>query len=597
MRTKRVSGLRPTAAPRAARRGARACFAICATALRGGLSIPAGRLRLTRFSRDESGSLLVWGMITLTMVLLLVGVSLDVSRFETTRTRAQSTLDRAVLAAADLSETRDAQTVVDDYFDKAGLSNLQPTAQSEGGDYNEWKRVTGSLDLDVDTWFMKAVGVNQLQSIPAAAAEEAIGTVEISLVLDVSGSMVSSSNKIYDSTTKTYKTRLEMLRPAAQEFVQTMFTNVSGAGTEEGKLLISVVPYAEQVNIGNDLATYLNVSTEHTKAACVDFTESDFSTVAISDSTSLPRTAYADVRPSNYHPSSTTSPYLRECWGYDTTPTSAVLAFSDDEDALTTMIGDLTAEGDTAIDIGAKWGLALLDPAMRDVVSERIDDGKVSTAMADHPLDYNDTDLLKIMVLMTDGENTNTYRLKDPYRSGSSPIVKQDGYYYYYKSNRSSTSKFMCASTSGCKVTTTTTDSKGKTTTTTTSVNFGSWTALSSSYTTLTWPAVWEIWNVDSFSTKIYAKAESAGSSTLFDAAVEHTGNTAKDSRLSEVCQLARDNGVLVFAIAFNAGTNGQTALQDCVTADAYYYDAVGTDIEDAFAGIANSINMLRLTQ
>ena len=44
-------------------------------------------------------------------------------RYETQRTQLQYTLDRAVLAAADLDQTLDPQGVVEDYFSKAGMSD------------------------------------------------------------------------------------------------------------------------------------------------------------------------------------------------------------------------------------------------------------------------------------------------------------------------------------------------------------------------------------------------------------------------------------------------------------------------------------------
>ena len=60
---------------------------------------------------------------------------------------------------------------------------------------------------------------------------ESIGNVEISLVLDVSGSMRNNN-------------RLVNLKRAAKEFVQTMDDN-----TEDGKMSISIVPYSTQVSM------------------------------------------------------------------------------------------------------------------------------------------------------------------------------------------------------------------------------------------------------------------------------------------------------------------------------------------------------------
>lgn len=560
-------------------------------------SLAAAGAHVRRFRQGEDGSILIFGMVLFISILLLVGMSLDVMRFESERTRAQYTLDRAVLAAADISQTVDAQVVVDDYFAKAGVEYFDPVAVATKGTYNEWKKVVGTLNVATDTWFMNMVGVEQLKAPATATAEEKIGNVEISMVLDVSGSM---NNTVYNDKGQNIGTRLSLMRPAAQEFVTTMFTNVSGAGTNQGKLSISLVPYAEQVNLGTTVSSYFNLTTEHTKAACTDFAESDFDTLAITPTQVLPRTAYAWVRSDSS---------FRECTGYDTTATAPVLAFSTSQSTINSAIGALTAEGDTAIDIGAKWGMALLDPAAKPALDAMITAKVADASISGRPFSYTYPDTLKILVLMSDGENTNTYRLMDPYRSGTSPVYKDSSnkYYYYYPSHDSTAYDFYSYDRTQTIQTGTTEvcdwvkhgrkwywecwDEPAYSTT--------SWFSASnlSGETAITWPQVWEVFSVSTFSSGMYAKATGASSSTFYNAAVEHTDYIAKDDRLERVCDAAKAKDVLVFAIAYDATSRGEEALKNCVSASSYYYDAQGTTIADAFAGIANSINMLRLTQ
>lgn len=552
--------------------------------------LAAIRLRARRFRLGEDGSIMIFGLLLFTTILLLVGVSLDLMRFETERTRAQYTLDRAVLAAADISQTVDAQAVVDDYFKKAGVERFKPVATATKGTYNEWKKVVGTLDVATDTWFMNMVGVEQLKTKAAATAEEKIGNVEISMVLDVSGSM---NDTVYDSYGRNVGTKLSLMRPAAQEFVGTMFKNVSGAGTNQGKLSISLVPYAEQVNLGSSFSSHFNLSNEHSRAACVDFSGSDFNTLAISTTQVLPRTAYAYVR--------SNSSTFRECTGYDTTATAPVLAFSTADSAIKSAIGALTAEGDTAIDIGAKWGMALLDPAAKPALDAMITAKTADAAISGRPFSYTYPDTLKIMVLMTDGENTNTYRLMDPYRAGISPVYKDsNGKYYYYRPDRDSSDYDFYSYDRTQNIQTGTVrkcswwscwDEPAYTTT--------SWFRASdlNGEAAITWPQVWEAFTVNTFSSQMYAKATGVGSSVFYNAAVDHANNDTKDDRLDSICSSAKAKNVLIFAIAYDASTRGQAALKDCVSASSYYYDAQGTTIADAFAGIANSINMLRLTQ
>ena len=88
-------------------------------ALRGALST-----RLDGFRKDESGSLLIFSLFVFVAMLCVAGLAVDFMRVETQRVRLQSTLDRAVLAGASLEQTLDSETVVRDYFERAGLSEF-----------------------------------------------------------------------------------------------------------------------------------------------------------------------------------------------------------------------------------------------------------------------------------------------------------------------------------------------------------------------------------------------------------------------------------------------------------------------------------------
>ena len=79
-----------------------------------------GRLarRLYRFKRDESGSIMILAVYMLIMLFMVAGIGIDLMRFERDRSALQYTLDRAVLAAADLEQTLDPTAVVEDYFAK-----------------------------------------------------------------------------------------------------------------------------------------------------------------------------------------------------------------------------------------------------------------------------------------------------------------------------------------------------------------------------------------------------------------------------------------------------------------------------------------------
>ena len=78
------------------------------------------RRRGVGFSKDESGSMTIFGTYLILMMILVCGIGVDLMRNEMERTNVQATMDRAILAAADLDQTLDPEAVVNDYFAKSG---------------------------------------------------------------------------------------------------------------------------------------------------------------------------------------------------------------------------------------------------------------------------------------------------------------------------------------------------------------------------------------------------------------------------------------------------------------------------------------------
>ena len=72
---------------------------------------------------------------------------------------------------------------------------------------------------------------------------------------------------------------------------------------------------------------------------------------------------------------------------------------------------------------------------------------------------------------------------------------------------------------------------------------------------------------------------------------------SAKDQRTKHVCDAAKDEGVIVYSVGFEAPSDGRRVLKGCASSDSHYYDATGLEISDAFTSIASSIRKLRLTQ
>ncbi|MGB3313784.1 MAG: VWA domain-containing protein [Albidovulum sp.] len=525
---------------------------------------------LSRFRREEDGSLIVFGLFCFIIMLLLAGVSLDVMRFEERRTILQATIDRAALASADLQQTLDPKDVVKDYFRKAGL---EPPADDDivvtEGSFGESRRVKISASEQMPTWFMRMVGVNDLKAPAASTAEESVGQIEISLILDVSGSMGRNS-------------RLVNLKPAAKNFVDQMFKSA-----EPGKISISIVPYSTQVSMDAELASYFNLSGEHNSSRCIEFEDSlgDFSTTAVQFGNTVTDRTYQ--RNGHFDPFYRNS-YTRLLNCIDQSY-AEILPFSGDSNALKAKIDSLEANGNTSIDIGMKWGAALLDPSMQDVVDGMIADGSLPSEFSDRPYAFDDNQTLKIIVLMTDGQNTTEYRLEDDFASGDSRLYTNTWYQANYPDSKNQYS-YYDPNRSGNKYYSFRTDSWR-------SQPYGDASGDNGDAVRMTWPQVWNDMTIRYFSDDIVYDATNSSSQRNYFRNAPYNGYwSAKDSLTKSMCNAAKTQDVKIYSIAFEAPSSGQTLLRDCASSDANYYNVAGLDIESAFSGIANSINKLRLT-
>jgi hypothetical protein len=66
------------------------------------------------FAAGESGSLTIFSLFVVLCMLMVGGLAVDFMRQESARAKLQSTLDRAILAAADMDQQLDPTAVVQD---------------------------------------------------------------------------------------------------------------------------------------------------------------------------------------------------------------------------------------------------------------------------------------------------------------------------------------------------------------------------------------------------------------------------------------------------------------------------------------------------
>ena len=81
----------------------------------------------------------------------------------------------------------------------------------------------------------------------------------------------------------------------------------------------------------------------------------------------------------------------------------------------------MTTENWTAMYMGMKWAAAFMDPNSRPIVDLMITDGDLNGAYNGWPHSWTDNSVRKIVVLMSDGDNTRLHAIRDTDYPGQSP--------------------------------------------------------------------------------------------------------------------------------------------------------------------------------
>lgn len=567
------------------------------------LAPPPPGSALARFWGEQSGTLTIFGLMFLILMIMMGGIAVDLMRYESKRTALQNTLDRATLAAASLTQDRDAETVVRDYFRKAGMTDeLRSITVTQGLNF---RNVEADADVETNPAFMHLMGISSMDAYGLSQAEQRINNVEIMLVLDVSGSMASNS-------------KLTNLKNAANAFVSSVLTN-----DVEHKVSIGIVPFNGQVNLGPTLKSYFTLTDANgtTGVDCVDLPASAYVSYAIPRDLALSMTANADT----YSGSSATAPAETNKWCptvntavsptvyYTGNPAGSggniVRMPQQDIATLQGYVNGLVAVGATSINAGMKWGMTLLDPSMQGVYQSYMDAGLMPATMTQRPLAYDHEDAMKVIVLMTDGEHFAEERVNSTgstnYKSGTSPIWKaNDGRYSIFHASKvdSSTATTLCNSRPFWVVHLSAWQSRpwNGTAPANTDCYQPSPSPAYTLTTAQTWPQVWAALRVAYVAQYMYANAVGGSASSWLATFRTQTATTTMDSQLQTACAAAKAQKVIIYGIAFEAPSNGQTQIRQCSTdpdSGSHYFDATGIQISTAFAAIANNISQLRLLQ
>jgi Flp pilus assembly protein TadG len=193
---------------------------------------------LLRFLRDLRGNILPTFAITLVPLVVATGAVVDYTNAFDQRSLVQDAMDAAALAAGKqvgFMDTDELKAEAESFY----LANVGTGKISNVPDLNT--EITGSTvdvttELHVPTYFLGIIGLDEFVFDLHTQVTIAMGTLEVALALDNSGSMSGS--------------KIETLKEAAIDLVGTLH-DLGESSTKPDPIKIGLAPFAASVNVGS----------------------------------------------------------------------------------------------------------------------------------------------------------------------------------------------------------------------------------------------------------------------------------------------------------------------------------------------------------
>ena len=336
-----------------------------------------------RFARSESGSVLPMFAAAALALFICAGVAIDYSRVSATRNQLAVALDVAALHAATMTNATDAQLKI-----AAENAMNENYLGGEFGPLTDFTLVATTEAIDVSataqlkTSFMQLIGKTYIDVTMSSEAMRAGNSLEISLVLDTTGSMAGS--------------KIASLKTAAKDFTDIVVWDDQSQSYSK----VSIAPYSMGVNPGAYLAQAIGNITPGTcnTPGCGKFrfnpaTGGGQKIFDIGNCVSE-RTgpeAYTDA------PVATAKVGLNYPAPGNGCLSNQILPLTSNKPTIHASIDALNASGSTAGQVGVAWGWYLLSPSFGLWTGNSV------------PAAYGTDRLQKIMILMTDGEYNSSY--------------------------------------------------------------------------------------------------------------------------------------------------------------------------------------------
>lgn len=331
---------------------------------------------VSRFIEDRSGNFALTFAAAATVIMLGAGLAVDFSQMLNVKTNLAQSLDAALLSTAreiargKVSEA-DAKAKVQQYLE----ANLNANRVNSSATYLASFKLnakTNAISATATTTYKVAFpvfSVSPKQDISVASAVAyAERAVEVSMVLDVTGSMNETNAGVK---------KIDELKSAAKTAVAEFITKGSG------NTRVAVVPYSFGVNSGS-LKPF--VADEKGKPFAGDSCATERRGAQMFTDASPVAAKVTRADKINYTDSGVTSSYAISC------PATPIQPLTKDSKKLNAMIDTLAAIGGTAGQIGVQWGWYMLSPEWKSAMPS-----------SSEPVAYGEPNVDKYLILMTDG--------------------------------------------------------------------------------------------------------------------------------------------------------------------------------------------------
>lgn len=331
--------------------------------------------------QSRSGNVPILVALLLFPMTIMVGGAIDFVQQERLRVALQNALDRGTLAAAALNQTQEPVSLIKSFLDgmpEASAASIIVTQEQ----LTNYRKVSATASFPYRTTFLQLANINTIQVNARSTAQESRQNIELSVVLDISGSMYDNGG-------------MKQLKPAAKTFLATVLK-----GDSKDYTSVNLIPFSGGVNIGDAVFDYLAGSAyvrRHTKSSCFEMSDADFAagTPVWSAHDQYPHFTYYNYNVTGKQP-----------WWCPTTAASVAYMTNNLLD-LQNRVDTLDPYDGTGTAYGMKWAELLLNPSMRPALTAIAKRGlanSIPSSFANRPAAFDDTSSLKFIVLMTDGQ-------------------------------------------------------------------------------------------------------------------------------------------------------------------------------------------------